>query len=323
MTPPEPRIADGSRWIRHDAAVFFGRDAEIVHGLDILRGMRQKGVESMLVIQGPSGAGKSAFLRAGLLPRLYKDDRRFLPMEVVRPEREVLSGERGLAKVHREAVHLPRHRRPGAGRHQGGMPGQGRRTPVGMARCGSPDRANAAAGPGSLASPHRRWCCPLDQAEELFSTSTNEGGFVPDDCCRIPRASRWRRSGDALLVVTIRADSYEPLHTAPQLAQVASISFNDLKQMPKWQFERGDHRPCRARHQGRPTFGDRAGTQRQVARRLRHCRCAAAARPHLGAAVLRIRSRRRSDLWPNTCGWGASNTLCRRRSTKSSAMTRS
>jgi hypothetical protein len=32
------------------------------------------------VILGPSGAGKSSFLRAGLLPRLRGDDRRFLPL---------------------------------------------------------------------------------------------------------------------------------------------------------------------------------------------------------------------------------------------------
>ena len=62
-----------------DAAVFFGRDAEIVLGLDALRGMRATGVTSLFVVLGPSGAGKSSFLRAGLLPRLRRDDRRFLP----------------------------------------------------------------------------------------------------------------------------------------------------------------------------------------------------------------------------------------------------
>jgi ABC-type arginine transport system ATPase subunit len=50
--------------------VFFGRDAQIVHGLDVLRGRRTSGVQSLFVILGPSGAGKSSSLRAGLLPRL-------------------------------------------------------------------------------------------------------------------------------------------------------------------------------------------------------------------------------------------------------------
>ena len=31
-----------------DAAVFFGRDAQILRGLDVLRGMRNSGVESLL-----------------------------------------------------------------------------------------------------------------------------------------------------------------------------------------------------------------------------------------------------------------------------------
>jgi hypothetical protein len=49
------------------------------------------------VVLGPSGAGKSSFLRAGLLPWLRCDDRRFLPLPIVRPERAVLTGEHGLA----------------------------------------------------------------------------------------------------------------------------------------------------------------------------------------------------------------------------------
>jgi hypothetical protein len=77
--------------------VFFGRDAQILRGLDKLRGMRSTGVERLFVILGPSGAGKSSFLRAGLLPRLRQDDRQFLPLPIVRPETAVLTGELGFA----------------------------------------------------------------------------------------------------------------------------------------------------------------------------------------------------------------------------------
>ena len=82
-----------------DAAVFFGRDAEILQGLDKLRGMRASGDEGLFVILGPSGAGKSSFLRAGLLPRLARNSRHFHVLEVIRPEQSPLYGERGLANA--------------------------------------------------------------------------------------------------------------------------------------------------------------------------------------------------------------------------------
>ena len=52
--------------------MFFGRDAQIVRGLEVLRGMRTSGVKSLFVILGPSGAGKSSFLRAGLRDRPHR-----------------------------------------------------------------------------------------------------------------------------------------------------------------------------------------------------------------------------------------------------------
>ena len=60
-----------------DAGVFFGRDAAIVRGTDELRAMRVHGLKSLFVVLGPSGSGKSSFLRAGLIPRLQRDDRHF------------------------------------------------------------------------------------------------------------------------------------------------------------------------------------------------------------------------------------------------------
>ena len=80
-----------------DAAIFFGRNAQITDGLDALRRMRDGASKRMLVIQGASGAGKSSFLRAGLIARLRRDEENFLVLPVVRPERAALTGERGLA----------------------------------------------------------------------------------------------------------------------------------------------------------------------------------------------------------------------------------
>ena len=79
-----------------DAGIFFGRDAPIIEALDRLRGLRETTPPRLLVILGASGAGKSSFLRAGLFPRLARDDRNFLPLPIIRPERAAINGETGL-----------------------------------------------------------------------------------------------------------------------------------------------------------------------------------------------------------------------------------
>ena len=81
-----------------DAGIFFGRDAQIVSGLDELRKLAHEGVKRMLIVLGASGSGKSSFLRAGLWPRLQRDDRTWLPLPTVRPERAAISGDFGLGK---------------------------------------------------------------------------------------------------------------------------------------------------------------------------------------------------------------------------------
>ena len=78
-----------------DAGVFFGRDAPVVEALDALRGLREAASPRLFVILGASGAGKSSFLRAGLLPRLARDDN-FLSLPAIRPERAAITGANGL-----------------------------------------------------------------------------------------------------------------------------------------------------------------------------------------------------------------------------------
>jgi hypothetical protein len=82
-----------------DAGVYFGRDAEILRGLAELDRIRLAGNTPLFVILGASGAGKSSFLRAGLLPRLKRNDQHFFPLNIVRPERSPLFGDSGLAHV--------------------------------------------------------------------------------------------------------------------------------------------------------------------------------------------------------------------------------
>ncbi|MEU5757606.1 hypothetical protein [Nocardia sp. NPDC047648] len=60
----------------------------------------------MFAVVGPSGTGKS-FLRAGLLPRLMREDRQFLVLGLVRTEKHALPGAaHGLAA----AIHATRAR---------------------------------------------------------------------------------------------------------------------------------------------------------------------------------------------------------------------
>src|SRR5262249_35495535 len=81
-----------------DAGIFFGREAPTIEALDRIRGIRDGAAPRLLVLLGASGAGKSSFLRAGLLPRLARDDRSYLPFPVVRPERAPINGENGLLR---------------------------------------------------------------------------------------------------------------------------------------------------------------------------------------------------------------------------------
>src|SRR5262245_47805132 len=82
-----------------DAGIFFGREAPTIEAIDRLRGLTEAAPPRLLVILGASGAGKSSFLRAGLLPRLGREDRTFLPLPVMRPERAAISGETGLLRA--------------------------------------------------------------------------------------------------------------------------------------------------------------------------------------------------------------------------------
>lgn len=94
---PERPIFRGLKALEEeDAAIFFGREAKIIEALDALRALSDKGSSKFFVVLGASGAGKSSFLRAGLWPRLARDDRSFLPLPIVRPTQAVISGESGL-----------------------------------------------------------------------------------------------------------------------------------------------------------------------------------------------------------------------------------
>ncbi len=113
-----------------DAAIFFGRDAAIVRGLDRIRGLVEGGVAKLFVVLGASGSGKSSFLRAGIWPRLGRDDLMFLALPVIRPQTAVITGSTGIASALSVAFE-----RLGASRPPGRIKERSRRTMMGSDNC--------------------------------------------------------------------------------------------------------------------------------------------------------------------------------------------
>jgi len=73
-----------------DAALFFGRSAEILSTRETLEGLRRhsRDVPRLVLVLGASGSGKSSLVRAGLIPRLKKDEKNWLPLRPFRPQEE-------------------------------------------------------------------------------------------------------------------------------------------------------------------------------------------------------------------------------------------
>jgi WD40 repeat protein len=208
-----------------DAAVFFGRDAAIVRALDMLRGMRERGIERIFVILGASGAGKSSFLRAGLLPRLKRDDRNFLPLPIIRPVRAVLNGATGLMASVEQAF-----RQQGASKTRaeirktlqakGGL--EQLLSEIHVLHC-------SRLGPDSVGA--TVLIC-IDQGEELFSA---EGRAEAQDFLSLLSVTlalspnegmTVSKRQSAVAMIAIRTESYENLQTEPKLKGIAPQLFS-------------------------------------------------------------------------------------------------
>jgi WD40 repeat protein len=222
-----------------DAGVFFGRDAAIVRGLDELRGMRTAGLKSLFVILGPSGAGKSSFLRAGLLPRLRNEDRRFLPLDIMRPARNALTGDFGLAS----SIHKARRRLklPGAplGEIKNACTGDPQRVAGLLTELRSVaaerlrDRGQQDTEPGGAPT----LVLPLDQAEELFAADAGPQASQFLTLLATVLVTLNATDTGLLVAATIRTDRYESMQDHPALAGINTVLFDELKSMPPTQFK--------------------------------------------------------------------------------------
>lgn len=252
-----------------DAAVFFGRNAHILQGMETLRDMRRNGIERMLVILGASGSGKSSFMRAGLLPRLTRDDREFFPLPVIRPRNAVLFGAEGLAPALATAFgqldmkvtlgEIEWKLNLGAQAFEVLLSDMGQRL------------LDRNVGEAELQAPSI--VIPIDQAEELFNPDGAEesgrflilltGQLAEADASAEARVST-RSQTRVIVVLTIRSDRYERLQLVPGLSSVKSRLF-DLRPLPAGQFERVINGPAeRATQAGRKLTIDSRLTERRL-----------------------------------------------------------
>ena len=209
-----------------DAALFFGRDAQIVRGLDKMRGLARTGVERMLVILGASGSGKSSFLRAGLWPRLKRDDRSWLPLPVIRPERAAMSGKFGLAQALLQTMTQPqfadRIRELGLPRSRADIQEFIEKTDDGLSQLFAALRDIAQA-PGLAGEtvPPPTIVLAIDQGEELF----NEDGR--DEAARLIAILTRTLKADprVLALVAMRSDAFPQLQSEPNLAALPKDTF--------------------------------------------------------------------------------------------------
>ena len=213
-----------------DAGIFFGRDASIIEALDRLHALRQGAAPRLFVILGASGAGKSSFLRAGLWPRLQRDDRNFLALPLVRPQRAAISGETGLLHSIETAVNEAGIASPRASIRTSIDNGAAGLRPLLQEIYDKALASQLAIQPGETPP-----VCvlPIDQGEELF---LSEGAEEAARLLAIVRDLLANDTPGVLALITIRSDTYERLQSAKELEGIAQTTMS-LPPMPRGSYE--------------------------------------------------------------------------------------
>jgi len=222
-----------------DAGIFFGREAPTNELIARLRSLRAEPVPSFMAILGASGAGKSSFLRAGILPRIEREDRHFLPLPVIRPEQSVLWGEHGLLQSLNTIF----------GQYKLGVNRGELRGIIESVTENSEDEANIIKLINLLLKLSKQAKVPqfegetdnssptlilaIDQSEELFnSEGSDEANLFLNLLTKL-----YRHSDLPLIILfTIRSDSYEALQTHDTLDSIVQQTFS-LSPMPQGAYK--------------------------------------------------------------------------------------
>jgi formylglycine-generating enzyme required for sulfatase activity/class 3 adenylate cyclase len=212
-----------------DAGIFFGRDAPTVEALDHLRRLREATPPRLLVILGASGAGKSSFLRAGLLPRLGRDDRHFLTLPIIRPEHAVMFGDNGLLAALEHAFRAVKIATTHANLRAAIEAGAAALRPLLRLLVQQATRVTFAQ--ESIPRPPTL-VISIDQGEELFLA---EGQVEAQAFLILLRDLLCRDDPTLIALITIRSDSYEALQLAQELEGVRQEILN-LPPMPKGSY---------------------------------------------------------------------------------------
>jgi hypothetical protein len=194
-----------------DAGVFFGRDTDLVRAREHLIRLRGEGARKLFVIQGASGSGKSSFLRAGLWPRLQREECDFVTLPLIRPSTAALSGKMGLAaSLERafEALQEPR----ALGEIVAALEQDDEALPslLNQLQVLAMRRLVSGAKPQVDRSP--TLVLPIDQAEELFAVEGGEEAIS----LRKHLASALTKGPDTIGLLTIRSDRFALLQRDAQ-----------------------------------------------------------------------------------------------------------
>ena len=221
-----------------DAGIFYGRDASIVDVLDTIRGLRDGTPPRLLIILGASGAGKSSFLRAGLSPRLARDDQNYLLLPIVRPERTAISGDAGFMRALEGAFNAARLDIAPADLQSAIQNGANGLKPLLKALAA---KAKPPSSDHDKIPPPPALILAIDQGEELFLA---EGQNEAQEFLLLLRDLLVTDAPAVIAVFTIRSDSYERLQLVKELEGVRQKTLS-LPPMPKGSYSEVIRGPAR------------------------------------------------------------------------------